>query len=156
MPSIYIMIELCYFSLDQWEIKIHPLWGICFNIPYWPSSYLTNGRLQHIKELVRLGACDPHLDQTKPNDLLPLTIDGVLNLVRDSCRTTKIFFFIWCQCISHQEVKIRSGVTGPSLTILSSSATHFVYLVKDESHNQSVFQTFFLIASLQQDDFNCG
>ena len=52
--------------------------GICFNIPHWPSSYLTDGRLQHIKELVRLGACDPHLDQTKFNDLLPLTIDGVL------------------------------------------------------------------------------
>ena len=78
MPSIYIMIELCYFSLDQWEIKIHLLWGICFNIPHWPRSQLTNGRLQHIKELVRLGACDPHLDQTKLNDLVPLTIDGVL------------------------------------------------------------------------------
>lgn len=39
---------------------------------------MTNGRLQHIKELVRLGACDPHLDQTKLNDLLPLTIHGVL------------------------------------------------------------------------------
>ena len=25
-PSIYIMIELCYFSLNQWEIKIHMLW----------------------------------------------------------------------------------------------------------------------------------
>ena len=62
--------------------------------------------------------------------------------------------------ISHQEVKIRSGVIGPSLTILSSSATHLVHLVKDESHNQSVnvapFQTFFLIALLQQGDFNCG
>ena len=39
---------------------------------------MTNGRLQHIKELVRLGACDPHLDKTKLNDLLPLTIDVVL------------------------------------------------------------------------------
>ena len=77
-PSIYIMIELCYFSLDQWEIKIHVLWGICFNIPHWPWSHLTNGIFQHIKELVRLAACDPHLDQTKLNDLLPLTIDGVL------------------------------------------------------------------------------
>ena len=42
------------------------------------KSHLTNGRLQHIKELVRLAACDLHLDQTKLNDLLPLTIDGVL------------------------------------------------------------------------------
>ena len=43
-PSIYIMIELCYFSLDQWEIRIHLLWGKCFNIPH---------------------NCDPHLNQTK-------------------------------------------------------------------------------------------
>ena len=43
-PSIYIMIELCFFSLDQWEIKIHLLWGKCFNIPH---------------------HCDPHLNQTK-------------------------------------------------------------------------------------------
>ena len=59
-PSIYIMIELCFFSLDQWEIRIHLLWGISFNIPL---------------------HCDPHLNQTKWlifNDLLPLTIPGVL------------------------------------------------------------------------------
>ena len=43
-PSIYIMIEICYFSLDQWEIRIHLLSGKCFNIPH---------------------DCDPHLDQTK-------------------------------------------------------------------------------------------
>ena len=30
VPSIHIMIELCYFSLDQWEMKIHMLWGKCF------------------------------------------------------------------------------------------------------------------------------
>ena len=51
------MIELCYFSFDQWEIRIHLLWGKCFNIPH---------------------HCDPHLNQTKFNDLFPLTIDGVL------------------------------------------------------------------------------
>ena len=39
---------------------------------------MTNGRLQHKEELVRLAACDPHLDQAKLNDFLPLTIDGVL------------------------------------------------------------------------------
>ena len=76
------MIELCYFSLNQWEIKIHLLWGKCFNIPHWPRSHSTNERLQHIEELSkskrRLLHCDPHLDQTKLNDLLPLTIDGVL------------------------------------------------------------------------------
>ena len=54
---IYIKIELCYFSLDQWEIRIHLLWGKCFNSPH---------------------HCDPHLNQTKFNDLLPLTIHGVL------------------------------------------------------------------------------
>ena len=50
-PSIYIMIELCYFSLDQWEIRIHLLWGKCFNIPHWPRSHSTNGRLQNVEEL---------------------------------------------------------------------------------------------------------
>ena len=55
-PSIY-MIELCFFSLDQWEIGTHLLSGKCFNIPH---------------------DCDPHLDQTKFNDLLQLTIHGVL------------------------------------------------------------------------------
>ena len=40
----HIMIELCYFSLDKWEIKIHLLWGKCFNIPHWPRSHSTNGR----------------------------------------------------------------------------------------------------------------
>ena len=38
------MIEFCYFSLIQWEIRIHLLWGKCFNIPR---------------------NCDPHLNQTK-------------------------------------------------------------------------------------------
>ena len=64
-PSIYIMIELCFFSLDQWEIRIHLLWGKCFNIPH---------------------HCDPHLNQTKWlifNDLLPLTIPGVLGASGD-------------------------------------------------------------------------
>ena len=73
-PSVYIKIELCYYSLDQWKNKIHLLWGICFNIPHWPRSHLTNGRLQHIKELVRLAACEPHVDPTLAL-ALPLTID---------------------------------------------------------------------------------
>ena len=30
------MLEHCNFSLDQWEIKVHLLWGKCFNIPLWP------------------------------------------------------------------------------------------------------------------------
>ena len=62
-PSIYIMIELCFFSLDQWDIRIHLLWGKCFNIAH---------------------HCDPRLNQTKWlifNDLLPLTIPGVLTVM---------------------------------------------------------------------------
>ena len=43
-PSIYIMIELCFFSLDQWEIRIHLLWGKCFNFPHWSRSQSTNER----------------------------------------------------------------------------------------------------------------
>ena len=66
-PSIYIMKELCFFSLDQWEIRIHLLWEKCFNIPH---------------------HSDPHLNQTKFNELLPLTIADVLTLLhhpRDPC-----------------------------------------------------------------------
>ena len=65
-PSIYIMIALCFFSLDQWEIRMHLLWEKCFKIPH---------------------NCDPHLNQTKLNDLLPLTIPSVLEL---SARTPGI------------------------------------------------------------------
>ena len=72
------MIELCFFSLDQWEIKIHLLWGKCFNIPHWPRSHSTNRRLQHIEKLSKTYSGDPHLDQTKLNGLLLLTIHGVL------------------------------------------------------------------------------
>ena len=35
-----------------------------------------------MKELVRLAACEPHLNQTKLNGLLPLTIPCVLTLVK--------------------------------------------------------------------------
>ena len=49
--TIYIMIELCFFSLHQWEIKVHLLWGKSFNTPHWPRNHSTNGRLQHIEEL---------------------------------------------------------------------------------------------------------
>ena len=61
--SIYIMIELYFISLDQWEKKIHLLRGKCFNIPHWLRSHSTNGRLQHIEELskskTRVGIGDP-------------------------------------------------------------------------------------------------
>ena len=75
---IYIMIELCFFSLDQWERKIHMLWGKSFNIPHWPRSHSTNRRLQHIEKVSKTYSGDPHLDQTKLNDLILLTIHGVL------------------------------------------------------------------------------
>ena len=65
-PSIYIIIELCYFPLDQWQIKIHLLWGICFNTPHWPRSHSTNRRLQHIEELSK-SIIIATLISTKPN-----------------------------------------------------------------------------------------
>ena len=68
--SIYIKIELCYFSHDQWEIRIHLLWGKCFNIPH---------------------DCYPHLNKTKFNGLLPLTIDGVLMMM------TVVFMKAYCE-----------------------------------------------------------
>ena len=43
------MIELCFFSLDQWGIKIHLLWGKCLNIPHWSRSLSTNERWQHVE-----------------------------------------------------------------------------------------------------------
>ena len=52
-PSIYIIIELCYYSLAQWEMKIHRLWGKSFNISHWPRSHLTNGILQQIEDLLK-------------------------------------------------------------------------------------------------------
>ena len=36
------------------------------------------GDCNTLKSLGRAHHCDPHLDQTKLNDLLPVTIDGVL------------------------------------------------------------------------------
>ena len=79
-PSIYIMVELCFFSLHQWEIKIYLLCGKYFNIPHWPRSHSTNRRLQHIEKLSKTYSGDPHLDQTKLNGLLLLTIHGVLTI----------------------------------------------------------------------------
>ena len=62
----HIMIELCYFSLHQWEIKIHLLWGKCFNIPHWLRSHLTNGRLQHIEDLSKSSSLWPSF---RPNQI---------------------------------------------------------------------------------------
>ena len=82
--SIYIKIELCYFSLDQWEIRIHLLWAKCFNIPH---------------------HCDPHLNQTKCNDLLALTIPGVLA------------FKIHIQCLSKFSFVILSKLKPQKLNL---------------------------------------
>ena len=102
MPSFYILIELCFFSLDQGEINIHLLWGKCFNIPHWLRSHSTNGRLQQIENPHH---CDPHLNQTKFNDLLPLTIDGVIVIVFvDSIFTNnKQIERWWMKCNNSQD-----------------------------------------------------
>ena len=72
---------------------------------------------------------------------------GTIDVVRDSCRTTKIFFYIRCSWYKSSKSGDLVIVTDPSPTILSSSALQLVYLVKDELHNQSAnvafFQTFF-------------
>ena len=90
-PSIYIMIELCYFSLDQWEIRIHLLWGKSFNIPL---------------------HCDPHLNQTKFNDLLSLTIIGVLESSK--------------QCKRYPD-EVPELNTSKAILILHLSLTDFLY-----------------------------
>ena len=37
--SIYIMIELWFFSFNEWEFKIHLLRGRCFNITRWSEAF---------------------------------------------------------------------------------------------------------------------
>ena len=91
-PSIYIMIELCYFSLDQWEIRIHLLSGKCFNIPH---------------------DFDPHLDQTKFNGLLHLTIHGVL--IIDFCLQRHL----WDDDISKHPSLLHSLTRLTTMTFLS-------------------------------------
>ena len=61
--SIYLKIELCYFSLDQMRDK---------------DTSAVREMFQYIPH-----HCDPHLNQTKFNDLLPLTIDGVLMVMEN-------------------------------------------------------------------------
>ena len=72
------MIELCYFSLHQWEIKIHLLWGKFFNIPHWSRSHSTNGRLEHIGELSK---SKTRVGMVWVKWLILGTIDGVLNKI---------------------------------------------------------------------------
>ena len=77
-PSIYIMIELCFFSLDQWEIRIHLLSVKSFNIPH---------------------DCDPHLDHIKFNWLLHLTIHGVLGKSKVSSSRSYVYLPAYTQGI---------------------------------------------------------
>ena len=72
------MIELCYFSLDQWEIKIHLLRGIFSIFLIGREAIRRMGDCNTLKSLGRAHHCHPHLDPTKLSDLLPVTIDGVL------------------------------------------------------------------------------
>ena len=113
-PSIYIMIELCFFSLDQWEIRIHLLWGKCFNIPH---------------------HCDPRLNQTKFNDSLPLTIPGVL-ASKPILRQKRIFlqpgpirFPINGFVHPHQGKNC-----GPCLLLPNSSSTHYTSASETNHH----------------------
>ena len=55
--QMYPHLSLAEKPLDQWEIATH-----------W-RDFQIHDKSRH---------CDTHLDQTKFNDLLPLTIDGVL------------------------------------------------------------------------------
>ena len=48
-PSIYIMIALCFFSLDQWEIRKHLLWEKCFKIPH---NYLPKREFEKWKSYI--------------------------------------------------------------------------------------------------------
>ena len=50
--------------------------------------------------------CDPHLDQTKFNDLLPLTIDGVLDVTTFVNNPTAFVFDLPFQTIKQQTTKL--------------------------------------------------
>ena len=92
------MKELCYFCLDQqWEIKIHLLWGKCFNVPHWPKSHFTNG--------TRVGMVWLKL-------LILGTIDGVLCIVK----------FIFAKKIIWQS-QVKNCWTSESPTICMMSST---------------------------------
>ena len=100
--SIYIMIELCYFSLDQWDIRIHLLWGKCFNIPHhW----------------------DPPLNQTKFNDLLPLTIHGVL-----AVRKWFVWYLISWSPIENFDLRRIGKFVPGDRGVVFSTKSHFWYL----------------------------
>ena len=50
--------------------------------------------------------CDPHLNQTKFNDLLPLTIDGVLDVTTFVNNPTAFVFDLHFQTIRQQTTKL--------------------------------------------------
>ena len=98
-PSIHIMIELCYFSLDQWEIRIHLLWGKCFNIPH---------------------HCDPHLNQTKFNDLFPLTSDGVFMIGNLSLVHNTNFLRYFCMLVTNSWNLSEKHVASQLLIVITA------------------------------------
>ena len=65
--------------------------------------------------------CDPNLDQTKLNDLLPLTIDGVLG---DTGSVEGIHAFIYC-------TKWRSGQVSRNPYSLTSFDDEMLYSESD-------------------------
>ena len=96
------MKELCYFCLDQqWEIKIHLLWGKCFNVPHWPKSHFTNGTrvgMVWLKLLI-LGTidgvllhCQVHL--CKKNNLT-ITSQELLNKRESNNLHDELNYFTW-------------------------------------------------------------
>ena len=82
VPSIYIMRELCYFSLDRWEIKIHLLWNVSI---YW---YIDISRYQEAFRPMR--------------DINTFQCVDILHwrafLIQDNRRPGLVQMFPWCPC----------------------------------------------------------
>ena len=114
MHSIYIMIELYFFSLDQWEIRTHLLWGKCFNIPH---------------------HCDPHLNQTKFNGLSPLTIADSFVKAHNHKWLNPMKVYIYLQRFYWHQRQDQSIFCGSSATAKNSWGRKALSPCRNISHN---------------------
>ena len=105
------MIELWFFSLDQWQFKIHLLWGKCFNITHcsegsWPmrDSNTLKSFLIPRQELTK-----PCLMTYCPWQLL-VSLPGVGASPRDTWVSKNTFIFsldvLWSTCFVMFDRKI--------------------------------------------------
>ena len=150
------MIELCFISLDQWEIKIHLLWGKCFNIPHWPRSHSTNGRLQHIEELSKSKTI---VGMVWLKWLILGTIDGVLVIFNNQSHISGNQQYnvsqserVYCaqqtrglsaliKVVSLGHITITSCYTNLDQNSASASRPSFNFIISTRYQHQNIDQT---------------